>query len=126
MIFFFPTQVRGLYPALIVTVIAPMLVYVGSIIPCPDTISLSIARFLGEISYPVYCLHLPIARIVFLLSDSAHLPIAFATITSILLSIGVAWVATRLYDEPFRAYLAGPFSRWLHPANSFQKVKVEG
>ena len=105
LVFMFPVQLRGLYSALILVVVAPSLVFAGSLIPCTSAATLNTARFLGWISYPLYCLHAPIGNAVFLIAHRAHLAPSIAIISSIILSLLASIVLTRFYEEPVRAYL---------------------
>jgi peptidoglycan/LPS O-acetylase OafA/YrhL len=104
-IFAVPTNLHGWYPMIMLATAAPCLVFVGSMIACRDRFDLAIARFLGWISFPVYCLHFPIARAVFLVADGNHVPKAQAVFISIAVTLAVAIVLTKLYEEPTRAYL---------------------
>jgi len=101
-----PYSAKGLYPAFIIAVVAPCLVYIGSTISCRGNINVKVTRFLGWISYPIYCLHYPIGRAVFLLSDKAHYSKNFAFLTTIILTFTLSIIFTKLYDEPIRAYLS--------------------
>ncbi|HTQ70598.1 MAG TPA: acyltransferase, partial [Acidocella sp.] len=67
-----PHEVKGLYSVFIIAVVAPCLVCVGAAMSCKGSISVKVARFLGWMSYPIYCLHYPIGRAVYLLSEKAH------------------------------------------------------
>lgn len=60
------------------------------------------AKYLGDLSYPLYIVHWPI----YALTPALPAPLQLA------LAIGVAWAALKLYDEPVRKWLtlrlAGP------------------
>ena len=101
-----PHTARGLYPVLVLAIVAPCLVYIGSTLSCRGNINVKVARFLGWISFPIYCLHFPIGRAVFLLSDKAHYSKSFAFLTSIILTFTLSIIFTKFYDEPVRAYLS--------------------
>jgi len=105
-VFAVPCWAKGLYSAFILAVVAPCLIYLGATISCKGSINVKVARFLGWISYPVYCLHYPIGRAVFLLSDKAHYSKGFAFLTSIILTFILSIIFTKLYEEPVRAYLS--------------------
>jgi peptidoglycan/LPS O-acetylase OafA/YrhL len=108
-IFAFPFSVKGLYPVIILAVVAPCIIYIGSMVTCTTALSLNTARFLGWISYPVYCLHCPIGRAVYLGADFAHLSHAIAFVVAVTLSLLISVVVTKLYDEPIRRRL----SQWM-------------
>jgi peptidoglycan/LPS O-acetylase OafA/YrhL len=109
LVFVFPKQVRGLYPAFILATVC--LVFIGSTVRCKGNISAKMARFLGWISYPLYCLHFPIGRAVFLMSDSANYSKSFAIFASIVVAFAASVILTKIYDEPARAYLSRKLSR---------------
>jgi peptidoglycan/LPS O-acetylase OafA/YrhL len=108
-----PTELRGLYPALVLAVVAPSLVFIGAAIDCNNLFDRTIARFLGWISYPVYCLHFPIGRAVFFVANDRHYSWTEAALVSIVATIAVAVVLTVFYDEPTRAFLTRKvLTRW--------------
>jgi peptidoglycan/LPS O-acetylase OafA/YrhL len=113
-----PTTLGGLYPALILAIIAPALVFVGASIDCNNMFDATIAKFLGWISYPIYCLHFPIGRAVFLLAADRHLTPVEAASLSAVITIVAAAVLTGFYDRPMRAYL----TRWLLPGSKAAAV----
>jgi peptidoglycan/LPS O-acetylase OafA/YrhL len=59
------------------------------------------AKQLGELSYPLYILHAPIYVLAEALPPFARLALA----------VSVAWVALKLYDEPFRKWLSTRIAR---------------
>jgi peptidoglycan/LPS O-acetylase OafA/YrhL len=64
-----------------------------------------LARLLGWISYPVYCLHTPIMRYVMyggVTGRNVTATLALAVSTTLLAAI----VLTRWYEEPVRAVLS--------------------
>jgi peptidoglycan/LPS O-acetylase OafA/YrhL len=105
-LFAWPKDLKGLYVVFVLVVAAPIMIMAGSQALAEGRIASKVAKFLGWISYPVYCLHFPIGRAVFLLSASwnYHQPVAAAA--SILLTIVIASALTKLYDEPVRSYLS--------------------
>jgi peptidoglycan/LPS O-acetylase OafA/YrhL len=56
--------------------------------------------FLGDISYSLYLLHLPIGITVLNLLALVHVPEAPNTVIAILVSIGVSWLSFRLIERP--------------------------
>ena len=58
---------------------------------------------LGDISYSLYLLHLPIGITVLNLLDLAHVPATIGVIVAILVSIGVSWVSWRWIERPTQA-----------------------
>lgn len=101
-----PTTLHGVYPALILAIVAPSLVFIGACVDCNNIFDATISKFSGWISYPIYCLHFPIGRAVFLLAADGHLSPAQAASVAAVITIAVAVIFTRFYDEPIRAYLS--------------------
>lgn len=108
-----PNALGGLYPALFVAVVAPCLIYAGAIAAPKGALALGLARRLGWISYPVYCLHLPIARAVYQFAEQAQEPRGGAIVASIGLTLVAAVALTRFYDEPMRSFLSRRVARRL-------------
>lgn len=113
LVFAVPKSAKGLYTAFILAVVAPCLVYIGSTLSCKGNISPKVAKFLGWISYPIYCLHFPIGRVVFLVSDKEHTTKSIAVFTSIALTFVLSILFTKFYEEPVRAYLSKRLSAFL-------------
>lgn len=105
-----PWGIKGLYPALLIFVTAPLLVWRGAALHPTGPLSRSIARFLGWISYPVYCLHYPIGRLLFLTVPSFHEKPAIGTMVTVVTTLVVAMVVTRIFEEPVRSYLSRRFT----------------
>jgi peptidoglycan/LPS O-acetylase OafA/YrhL len=110
-IFAFPTELAGIYPALVLGIVAPGLVLLGSMVSCRGVVSENTAKFLGWLSYPIYCLHFPIARVVFLGANEADYSRSFAVFASIAITLVVSVILTKFCEEPTRAYLSRRFLR---------------
>jgi peptidoglycan/LPS O-acetylase OafA/YrhL len=78
---------------------------------CRSVVGGNIAKFLGWMSYPIYCLHFPIGRAVFLQADEGHYSKYFAVFASITITLVVSVILTKLCEEPIRAYLSRKFLR---------------
>jgi peptidoglycan/LPS O-acetylase OafA/YrhL len=106
-IFHIPRTAHGFIPLLAVTTIIPALVFVGTQIHLGPGLELNVAKFLGWISYPIYCVHYPFVRFVTFMRDSGHgsglLLMAAGTAGSLVLAMAL----TRWYEEPVRAWLSG-------------------
>jgi peptidoglycan/LPS O-acetylase OafA/YrhL len=109
-IFAIPKMVKGMYPAFVIAVAAPLLVYIGSMLPCRGYINVKLARFLGWISFPLYCLHFPIGLGVFFFAAKDGYSKDLAAIVSVGLTFLVSIVATKLYEEPVRKYFSKKLS----------------
>ena len=105
--FLFPRSAHGIYPLLALAVVAPTIVFVGAQIRVRDGLEKNIAVFLGWISYPVYCLHYPIIRLVVFLRGSDHGAAYLLFAVSTAVSLALAMALTRWYEEPVRAALSG-------------------
>ncbi|HVY18413.1 MAG TPA: hypothetical protein VHB27_24550, partial [Rhodopila sp.] len=105
-IFAFPHTFRGLYPLLAVATIVPAIIFIGAHLQPRQGLEIRIARFLGWISYPIYCLHVPILRAVIFLRGGTHgagYPVAtLAAAATLVLAVALA----KWYEEPMRALLS--------------------
>lgn len=67
-----------------------------------------VARFLGAISYPLYILHYPIARVLDEMArriDPERVFVLPSLAVQALVIVGVSWLALKLYDVPVRTLL---------------------
>jgi peptidoglycan/LPS O-acetylase OafA/YrhL len=108
--FLFPRSAHGLYSLLALATVAPAIVFVGAQVRLPAGLELNLARFLGWISYPIYCLHYPFVRLVTFVRDITHVPGYLLMAAGAAASLAVAMVLTRWYEEPLRAALSGRWS----------------
>jgi peptidoglycan/LPS O-acetylase OafA/YrhL len=107
-IFLFPKPVHGLYALLALLTLAPAVVFIGAQVHLPPGLERNVARFLGWISYPIYCVHYPIARLVVFMRDSEHVPGYLLMAGGVAVSLVLAIVLTRWFDEPVRGWLSAP------------------
>jgi peptidoglycan/LPS O-acetylase OafA/YrhL len=84
---------------------APLLVFLGSALHCQNRILLGAVRFLGWLSYPLYCVHYPIIRAISLLKAEWPFLGASGVIIASLVSTGVAVILALAYDQPIRKKL---------------------
>jgi peptidoglycan/LPS O-acetylase OafA/YrhL len=104
-----PITAKGVLPIFATFVAAPLLVCRGAELEATNQTSSKLARLLGWISFPIYCLHFPIGRLVFfLLPDSEHHPYFAAGIATVA-TILVAAVTSKFVEEPVRRYLTRKF-----------------
>ena len=103
------TCMNGFYNAAAILLIFPLIVSIGAGSQVTGMKSVAICKFLGEISYPLYVTHFPLIYIQMnwvanhqYLPASAHVAVA---ISIIVIAIGVAYGAYRLFDLPVRAWL---------------------
>lgn len=104
---------NGVYEAFCVIIVFPILVWLGASGTTTDKKSTAICKFLGDISYPVYVIHYPIMYLfyawlikkeLYSLGDTWQVAL-FVYVLSVVL----AYLCLKLYDEPVRKYLAKRF-----------------
>lgn len=100
---------NGLYEAICILLIFPLIVSMGAGSSVRDGASAKINKFLGDISFPLYITHYPFIYLQMSWVDghkdfpvSAHI---FVAVCIFLLTIGVAYAAFRIYDVPVREWL---------------------
>lgn len=104
---------NGIFEAVCVTLIFPILVWLGASGSTADHKSTAICNFLGRISYPLYMIHYPIMYLFYAWLIENKAP-AFTETWQAALGVYVtciilAFVCMKLYDEPVRKYLAKKF-----------------
>lgn len=103
---------NGLYEALCVILLFPLIVSLGAGSSLSTGKSVHICRFLGSISYPLYITHYPVIYLYWnwvtprRLSLSEVLPV---TLLMVLFCIFLAYACLKLYDEPVRQWLQKRF-----------------
>ena len=106
----FPMHLKGGYAFLQMTVFAPILVTVGSLTPPQSRRDGQIAEFLGWLSYPLYCLHMPVFRLVEFVNERYGLGATpgLLSVESIAATLILSVILTLAYDEPVRRFLGQP------------------
>ena len=103
---------NGLYDALCVILVFPVLVYIGASGVITNKTADRVCKFLGDISYPLYMVHYPFIYWYFAWVKNENLtfmesfPGAAALVVG---SILLAWLCLKFYDEPVRKYLTKRF-----------------
>ena len=101
---------NGVYEAFCVIVAFPIILWIGASGTTTDKQSTKICKFLGDISYPVYVIHYPLMYLfyawlienqLYTLGETWHVALCV-----FILSIILAYLCLKLYDEPIRKYLA--------------------
>lgn len=109
-----PVPSKGLYYVVIIGSVAPMLVWLGASTECKNKVEQSVARWLGWMSYPVFCLHTPIGTGMDIMYDKYGLA-ALTGVPPIVASSGVtivtAFAIGKIYDEPVRRYLTRKYGK---------------
>jgi peptidoglycan/LPS O-acetylase OafA/YrhL len=101
---------NGIFEMICITIIFPLLLWIGASGRSTDKLSNRLCRFLGDISFPVYMIHYPIMYLfyswlienrLYTLSETWYIAL-IVIIGSILL----AYIILKLYDEPVRRWLS--------------------
>ena len=104
----------GLYQAVCIIVLFPVVVLVGAGSKTTDKRSKAWCELLGAVSYPLYITHYPLMYMQmawFERHKDAPLWIHISVnVGVVLVSVCVAWAFLKLYDEPTRAWLAKKLS----------------
>ena len=105
-----PLCMNGVYEAFCVIVAFPIILWIGASGTTTDKQSTKICKFLGDISYLVYVIHYPLMYLfyawlienqLYTLGETWHVALCV-----FILSIILAYLCLKLYDEPIRKYLA--------------------
>jgi peptidoglycan/LPS O-acetylase OafA/YrhL len=104
--------INGLYEALCVIVLFPIILAIGAGERRVEGASIDIARFFGNLSYPLYITHYPLVYLytawVFREKPSATRSAEVGALVA-LLAIVIAYACLKLYDEPVRRWLTRKF-----------------
>lgn len=104
---------NGLFEMLCITLVFPVLIWIGASGKTTDHVSKTICKFLGDISFPVYIIHYPIMYLfyswliehkLYTLGETWHISVLVMS-GSVLL----AYLCLKLYDEPIRKWLGEKF-----------------
>lgn len=101
---------NGMYDAACVILLFPLIVAIGAGEKEADGVSVRIARFFGDLSYPLYITHYPLIYIYTGWVVDHKIPPAQGALVGVgvfFTTIAVAWACLKLYDEPARRWLAG-------------------
>ena len=110
-----PISLNGLFEAICILFIFPILLWVGASGKTTDNFSSRVCKFLGDISYPLYAVHYPIMYLFYawLIENKLYTlgetwPMAALVYFG---SIVLAYLCLKLYDEPVRKWLGRKFVR---------------
>jgi len=101
--------VNGLYEAGCVIVLFPLIVAIGAGEKRIDGPSVRVARFFGDLSYPLYITHYPLMYIYTgWVIDRKIPPLqgALAGLGVFIVAVALAYASFKLFDEPVRRWLA--------------------
>lgn len=105
---------NGMYDSLCVMVVFPLVIAIGAGEQRDGGASIRVARFFGDLSYPLYITHYPLIYIYTAWVVQQHVPAARGAVWGAVLFIAavlMAWACLKLYDEPVRRWLS---RRFLH------------
>ncbi len=104
---------NGVFEMLCITIVFPILIWVGASGITTDNISTKVCKFLGDISYPVYIIHYPLMYLFYswLIEEKRYTlgetwQVALIVMTS---CIVLAYLCLKFYDEPVRKWLGKKF-----------------
>ena len=104
---------NGIYDAACILLLFPVIVAMGAGSEVKGKHSVAVCNYLGEISYPLYITHYPFAYMQ--MAWVTHNPDAsmgahvFVSVSTFILSVGVAHACLKLYDLPVRNWLKNRF-----------------
>lgn len=100
---------NGIYETICILFLFPVVVAMGAGSKITGKRSLSICKFLGDLSYPLYLTHFSLVYIqqswVATHQDSTFAQHAFVFVAVLILSIAQAYACMKLYDTPVREWL---------------------
>lgn len=100
--------VNGLYEAVCIILLFPLIVAMAAGDQDADGPSVRIARFFGDLSYPLYITHYPLIYIYTGWVVDRKIPPAQGALVGaglFILAVAIAWLCLKLYDEPARRWL---------------------
>ncbi len=104
---------NGLYETISILILFPIIVSMGAGSKITNPKSIALCKFLGEISYPLYITHYPLVYMqmswVAAHKDASLGQNIMVSVSVFILSIGLAYAALKLYDEPVREWLKQHF-----------------
>lgn len=105
-----PVCWNGAYELFCIVVVFPVIVWIGAATPLDNGLSRRCCDFMGRLSYPLYAVHYPVMY-VFYQWLIAHKTYTLAgswpqALLAVGVSIVLALVALKCYDEPFRRWLS--------------------
>jgi peptidoglycan/LPS O-acetylase OafA/YrhL len=104
--------VNGLYEALCVIIVFPVIVAIGAGEKRLDGTSLRVALFFGDLSYPLYISHYPLIYLYTGWVAENKIPVARGAgvgLLTLIVTVTIAFACFRLYDVPVRTWLTRRF-----------------
>ena len=108
-----PISLNGLFEAVCILFIFPILVWIGASGKTTDKRSTQICKFMGDISFPLYAVHYPLMYLFYAwLIDNKLYTFGEVWPTALMVYIGsilLAYLCLKCYDEPVRRWLTKKF-----------------
>jgi peptidoglycan/LPS O-acetylase OafA/YrhL len=114
---------NGLYESLILSLVFPIIIYLGAIGKIKHPLIEKCCIALGDISYPLYITHFPFILMFYAWVSNNKVPLELGVkvgIPLIIATIGIAYLALKLYDLPIRKWLT---KRFMHQELATSKIK---
>lgn len=106
-------SLNSLYEVICIALLFPLIVWMGACGTCGGSFTGRVSKLLGDLSYPLYIVHYPIMYLFYAwLIEEKHYTLGETWAVSamvVAVSILLAFLLLKLYDEPVRRYLAGKF-----------------
>ena len=105
---------NGLYDSLTVILIFPIIIYLGATGEVKSSFAQKVCTFLGDVSYPVYIIHYPVAYVFYAWVVNNQIPMEQGVWVGsgiMILTIALAYLLLKVYDEPVRKWLSKKFMR---------------
>lgn len=103
---------NGLYDALCVILLFPLIVAIGAGAKRVDGLSVRIARFFGDLSFPLYITHYPLIYVYTVWAVDKRVSPGDGAIWGAALmiaAIAIAYASLKFYDEPVRRWFGARF-----------------
>ncbi len=104
---------NGLFEAICILFIFPVLVWIGASGKTTDKHSTQICKFSGDISFPLYAVHYPVMYLFYAwLIDNKYYTFGEVWPVALIVYIGsilLAYLCLKCYDEPVRKWLSRKF-----------------
>ena len=103
---------NGIYDALCVIFVFPIVVAIGAGEKRVNGLSIRVAQFFGDLSFPLYITHYPLIYLytgwVVRSNPSGAQGIVIALLVAVA-AMAIAYASLKLYDEPVRRWLSRKF-----------------
>lgn len=101
-----PANFHGIYSIFFLIIIAPLMIFLGAKLEETGEKSIKLTDILGRLSYPLYCVHYPVGRMVYYWSNVAKINPWATFCLAIAASISIAWIMGEYLDAPLRSIIA--------------------